>query len=282
MNSQTEHKQPKTTQHWWQTTRAKRVLGVTLAVALLGLGVWRFKYYPYVSTDDARVAMTVIRLAPSGAGGRIIKVNGTEGTRVAVGDILVELDHRGPQAELDRARSREAFTANEMQRSQRLVQEKTTTKQALETATTNHEMALAELKQAELALEQTYLKSPIAGVVIQQLAEAGNILAPGQTATTLVDIDHAWIAANIEETHIKAVQVGQPVSITVDEGGNLHGKVSQILAAAASQFALIPSDNASGNFTKVVQRIPIKIELDAGQEGNLRIGQSVEIKVKVH
>ena len=281
-DSEQNQKSPSKHKHWWQTPRAKRVLAISAVVALLGVGLWRVKYYPYVSTEDARVAMTVIRLAPSGAGGRIIKVSGTEGSHVNVGDVLVELDHRGPQAQLDRAKSRAEFTTKEFHRVQQLVKNNTATAQALDTATANYEAAQAELKQAELALEATYLKSPIKGIVIQQLAEVGNILGPGQTATTLVDADHAWISANIEETSIKAVKVGQPVSIHVDEGGSYHGKVSEIRTATASTFALIPSDNASGNFTKVVQRIPIKVALDPGQDTSLRIGQSVEIKVQVH
>ena len=281
-DSEQNQKIPSEHKHWWQTPRAKKVIAISAVIALLGVGLWRIKYYPYVSTDDARVAMTVIRLAPEGAGGRIIKVNGTEGSRVDVGDVLVELDHRRPQAQLDHARSRADFTGKEMRRLQQLVAKNTATAQALDTATANYEAAQAELKQAELALEATYLKSPIKGVVIQQLAEEGNILGPGQTATTIVDADHAWISANIEETSIKAVKVGQPVSIHVDEGANYHGTVSEILTATASTFALIPSDNASGNFTKVVQRIPIKVVLDPGQDAKLRIGQSVEIKVQVH
>jgi len=268
--------------HWWQTPKAKRVMAISALLAIFGASLWWVKYYPYVSTDDARVAMTVIRLAPSGAGGQITKVHGTEGSRVNVGDSLLELDHRGPQAKLDHARARAELTGKEFLRLQQLVKINTATGRALETATANYEAAQADLKQAELALEATYIKSPIKGIVIQQLAEVGNILEPGQTATTLVDDEHAWISANIEETSIKAVKDGQSVTIHVDEGANYRGKVSEIRSATASTFALIPSDNAAGNFTKVVQRIPIKVALDPDQNAKLRIGQSVEIKVLVH
>lgn len=280
--SEQEQQSPEKKPHWWQTPRAKRVLTVVAILALAGTVLWWVKYYPYVSTDDARVAMTTIRLAPSGAGGRIIEVNGTEGTQVAKGDVIVELDHRGPQAQLDQARARAEFTEKELHRVQQLVARHTATAQALDTATANYEAARAGLKQAELAVENTYLKSPIKGVVIQQLAEVGNILGPGQTSTTIVDAEHAWISANIEETSVKLVKIGQPVSIHIDEGGDYTGKVSEVRTATASTFALIPSDNASGNFTKLVQRIPVKITLDPGQDANLRIGESAEIKIQVH
>jgi multidrug resistance efflux pump len=280
--SEQEQKSPSKHRHWWQTPRAKRVLTVTAIVAVLGIVVWRVKYYPYVSTEDARVAMTTIRLAPSGAGGQIIKVNGTEGTWVEKGDVIVELDHRGPQAKLDQARARAEFSEKELHRVKQLAARHTATAQALDNATANYKTAQAGLKQAELAVENTYLKSPIKGIVIQQLAEVGNILGPGQTATTIVDADHAWISANIEETSVKLVKVGQPVTIHIDEGGDYTGKVSEIRTATASTFALIPSDNASGNFTKLVQRIPVKITLDPDQDANPRIGESAEIKIRVH
>jgi len=268
--------------HWWQTQRSKRVMSIVAVIAVLGAVLWRVKYYPYVSTDDARVNMTVIHLAPSGAGGRIIKVNGTEGTHVKDDEVIVELDHRGPEAQLEHARSSAAFAEKELHRIEQLAARHTATAQALDTATAHYEAAKAGLKQAELALDYTFLKSPINGVVIQQLAEVGNILGPGQTATTIVDADHAWVSANIEETSIKLVKLGQPVTIHIDEGGNYTGKVSEIRNATASTFALIPSDNASGNFTKLVQRIPVKITLDPGQNPKLRIGESAEIKIQVH
>jgi len=267
---------------WWQTTRAKRVGAVSLLFAILGIIAWRFFFYPFVSTDDARVAMTVVRIAPAGIGGRIIKVNATEGTRVKEGDTLVELDHRVPQAEVDRAKSKADFAEKEFKRMRQLVAQRTATAQNFDTASSNYEAAIAELKKAEVALENTYLKSPFSGIVIQKLAEVGNILDPGQTAMSVADADHAWISANIEETSVGKVALDQPVTVSIDEGGKLYGKVTEIRSAAASQFALIPSDNASGNFTKVVQRIPIKVTIDPGQSAALRVGQSVEIKVRVH
>lgn len=276
---------PNSTQHmhWWQTKRSKRVLTIVAVIAVLGVVVWRVKFYPYVSTEDARVAMTTIHLAPSGAGGRIVKVEGTEGTHVKAGDVVVELDHRGPEAQLAQAKSRAELTETELHRVQQLAAKHATTAQALDNAQANYEAAKAGLKLAQLAVEHTYLKSPIDGVVIQQLAEVGNILGPGQTATTIVDADHAWISANIEETSVGLVKLGQPVSIHIDEGGDYSGKVSEIRTATTATFALIPSDNASGNFTKLVQRIPVKITLDSGQaDPTLRIGESAEIKIKVH
>jgi membrane fusion protein (multidrug efflux system) len=134
---------------------------------------------------------------------------------------------------------------------------------------------------AQIALDNTYLKSPTYGIVVQKIAKVGNISETNQTAVTVVDIANAWIAANIEETDVGLVKPGQRVKIAIDEGGTLSGKVIEVRKAAASQFALIPSDNAAGNFIKLVQRIPVRIALDPHPGRVLRVGQSVVIKIRV-
>ena len=100
-------------------------------------------------------------------------------------------------------------------------------------------------------------------------------------AFILADIEHAWVSANINEKKVSSVKIGEKVSVKIDEGGTLSGRVIDVRKAAASVFALIPSDNASGNYIKVEQRIPVKIELDPHPGRDLRVGQSVEIKIKV-
>lgn len=275
---------PKTKAHstpWWQTRRAAQVgLGV-LVVSIAGAITWWFAFRPYVSTDDARVAMTFVKLAPSNVSGKIEKVAVEEGAHVKAGDVLVEIDHRIPQANYDKAKAKADLANRELYRMQRLTSEGSATPQALDQAKANAATAEVELKLAEVALENTYLKSPFDGVVVQKIAEVGNLLEQNQTAVVVADEAHAWIAANIEETAVGAVRVGQPVHIVVDEGGTLEGKVSEVRASVASQFALIPSDTGAGNFTKVVQRVPIKVAID-GAKHALRAGQSVEIKIRVH
>lgn len=117
--------------------------------------------------------------------------------------------------------------------------------------------------------------------MVQKLAQTGNILETNQTAVTVVDIGHAWASANIEETSVALVRPGQRVTIYIDEGGKLTGKVLEVRKATAATFALIPSDSSAGNFIKLVQRIPVKIELDPHPGVNLRVGQSVEVKIRV-
>lgn len=266
---------------WWKSKRAHRAGWIALGVILVGLVVWRFFFYPYVRTDDARVAMTLVHLAPSGIGGRIIKVNVNDGSTVKAGEVLIEIEHRVAQAEFERARAKHDEAAKELDRMERLFRAESVSAQTLDSARAKELAANADLKLAEVNLENTYLRSPFDGVVVKKMADESNLLQPNQTALVIADTQDAWIEANIEETSIAEVKLGQPVKITIDEGGVIEGKVSEINRAAASQFALIPSDNGAGNYTKVVQRIPIKISID-DHDRVLRAGQSVEIRIRVH
>ena len=268
-------------QVWWQTERAKHVGLATLVLCLIGFVTWFFVFRPFISTDDSRVSMTFVRLAPSGVNGRIEKVNVQEGSQVKAGDVLVEIDHRVPQANFDKAKAKAVLAERELSRMQKLTAEGSATPQSLDQARANYASADVELKLAEVALENTFLKSPFDGVVVQKLAEVGNLLESGQTAVVVADESHAWVSANVEETAIGDVKIGQPVDIKIDEGGRLQGEVTEIRSSVASQFALIPSDSGSGNFTKVVQRIPIKVAIKDASQKHLRAGQSVEIKIRV-
>jgi multidrug resistance efflux pump len=266
---------------WWQSPRTKMAaIGIGIFI-LIGFNVWLFYFHPYVSTDDARVDADIIRVANQGASQRIDTVNVQEGDRVEKGKLLVELDHRVAEAQLDRARARARLTSLDLNRAESLAAQSGISRQQLDRVRSEAQTTAADLRLAEIALENNYIKSPVGGVVVQKLAKVGNILETNQAAITVVDIENAWVSANIEETEVGLVKTGQRVKISVDEGGSLTGKVIEIRKAAAAQFALIPSDNAAGNFTKLVQRIPIKIALDPHPGRVLRVGQSVEIRIRV-
>jgi membrane fusion protein (multidrug efflux system) len=126
------------------------------------------------------------------------------------------------------------------------------------------------------------LKSSVDGVVVRVTVDPGDYLSPAQGAVTVVDLANAWIAANVEETASGLLRLGQTAKVSIDEGGELSGRVDVITQSAASSFALIPADNAAGNYTKVVQRIPIRIAIDPSPRiHTLRAGQSVEVRIRV-
>ena len=139
--------------------------------------------------------------------------------------------------------------------------------------------ARANLAQAELNLQYTTLKAPARGIVSKKGINTGQVLQAGQPLLALVQIDDVWVTANFKETQLKDMRAGQRATIGVDAfgGQEFKGKVDSIAGATGSRFSLLPPENATGNFVKVVQRVPVKIVLEPGQdpEHRLRPGMSV-------
>ncbi|HTZ18870.1 MAG TPA: HlyD family secretion protein [Dissulfurispiraceae bacterium] len=137
----------------------------------------------------------------------------------------------------------------------------------------------ARLKTEQLNLEYTRLYAPADGVITKKSVEAGNQVQPGQPLMAVVALDDIWITANYKETQLKKVRPGQKVDIKVDtySGATLHGKIDSIMAGTGSAFSLFPPENATGNYVKIVQRIPVKILLDKDTDKGhvLRVGMSV-------
>lgn len=142
--------------------------------------------------------------------------------------------------------------------------------------------ARANLELAHIRLTETRIVSPLTGVVSQVIADPGERVQPGQPIVIVNDPRDVWIEANIEETHIRDVRIGQPVEIDVDAypGTTFKGKVWQIGAATRSEFAIIPAGSASAHFIKVTQRIPVKIAVDNRQE-LLKPGMMVVVGILV-
>lgn len=149
--------------------------------------------------------------------------------------------------------------------------------------------AEAQVKQAQAAVEtsrinlaNTDIAAPTDGVVAQKSTNAGEMVAAGQPIVTLTDLGDTWINARIEETKIGRIKIGQPVEFTVDgyPGRKFTGTVTEIGTATGSVFALIPNENASGNFTKITQRIPVKISFPQDSDVVFRPGMSVIVKIK--
>jgi membrane fusion protein (multidrug efflux system) len=139
--------------------------------------------------------------------------------------------------------------------------------------------AEAALKQAELNLAYTTIKAPGAGIVSRKAVEPGQVIQAGQPLMALVDLDHIWITANFKETQLKLMKPGQKATVEVDAlgGREFEAHVDSIAAATGAKFSLLPPENATGNYVKVVQRIPVKLYLEPGQdpERRLRPGMSV-------
>jgi len=153
--------------------------------------------------------------------------------------------------------------------------------------TTQHPLFLqaqARVDEAQRQLDDTVVKAPFTGIVTQVSAIApGKYLAASTTAFYLIATEHVWVDATPKETELTYVRPGQPVTITVDTypGADWHGVVQSISPAAAQQFSLLPAQNTSGNWVKVVQRIPLRVRVDTTGKGlpTLRAGMSVVVDV---
>ncbi|MGA2886642.1 MAG: HlyD family secretion protein [Terracidiphilus sp.] len=148
------------------------------------------------------------------------------------------------------------------------------------------DQAQAQLDQAKLNLSYTKIVAPEAGIITRKSVEINQNVAPGQNLLTLVSLEGLWVTANFKETQLRHMAAGQLVEIEVDSTGKTyHGKVTQIGGATGSVLSLFPPENATGNYVKVVQRIPVRIDFNdlAGEDPNheLRPGLSVEPKVRV-
>jgi membrane fusion protein, multidrug efflux system len=140
----------------------------------------------------------------------------------------------------------------------------------------------ADLDQAQLNLQYTKIVAPVAGVVSDRTVEVGQNVGPGQELLKVIPLNDVWITADFKETQLRDMKVGQPVTIEVDANGKSYkGKVDSIAGASGARFSLLPPENATGNYVKVVQRVPVKIVLDPGENNDhyLRPGMSVDPKV---
>jgi membrane fusion protein (multidrug efflux system) len=144
--------------------------------------------------------------------------------------------------------------------------------------------AVADAQIAQLNLGYTTIYAPVSGVIGHKTVEIGNRIQPGQSLLTIVPIDDIWITANFKETQLRRMHPGESVMLHVDSlGREFRGTVEDMAGASGPLFSLFPPENASGNYVKIVQRFPIRIHIDPGQDQlhQLRPGMSVEAKVRI-
>jgi membrane fusion protein (multidrug efflux system) len=141
----------------------------------------------------------------------------------------------------------------------------------------------ASAESARLDTEDTVVKSAIAGRVGDRAVRVGQYVQPGTRLMTIVPVQDIYLDANFKETQIGRMRAGQPVTIHVDAlgGADLHGTVASFAPGTGSEFALLPPQNATGNFTKIVQRVPVRIRVDAGEEARKVLVPGLSVTVKV-
>ena len=146
--------------------------------------------------------------------------------------------------------------------------------------------AKAKLDAAQLDLDRAVIRAPIDGIVTRRQVQVGERVAQGRAIMSIVPVDKVYIDANFKERQLTRVRVGQPVTVTADIYGSrvtYHGKVAGLSGGTGASMALIPAQNATGNWVKVVQRLPVRIELDPAElkANPLRVGLSTEVEIDI-
>jgi multidrug resistance efflux pump len=254
--------------------RRKRIPVISAVIVLvIAGGFFAWNAFQYEDTDDAQVDGHVMRLSPR-VNGHIKAVYVDEGQLVHAGEALMTID------------------AQDYKIAEELAQ--VNLSEALSTAASSHHNASAEvarrelqLAQAELNLSYTVVCSPVTGIVGKRRVEVGQNVNVGQELVDVLPLDDVWVTANFKETQLARLRPGQPVEVNVDAyGRKWKGRIANLGGGTGSVFSLLP-ENTAGNYVKVVQRVPVRIDFDRplGQEFNvgglLMPGLSVEPKVKV-
>ena len=150
----------------------------------------------------------------------------------------------------------------------------------------NVERAAAKVREAYLAYARAILPSPVSGYVAKRSVQVGQRVAPGAPMMSIIPLDQVWVDANFKEVQLRNMRIGQPVTLTADAYGTAveyHGTLAGLGVGTGSAFALLPAQNATGNWIKVVQRVPVRIALDPKELADhpLRVGLSMEVSVDV-
>jgi len=192
----------------------------------------------------------------------------------------------GAEQAVTQARARLAQSQAQLQYAETKPQQISVQRSRAQAAEAEAEKSAAALQQAQLNLQYTTIVAPVSGIVGQRSVQPGQNVSPGQQLMTIIPLDsqNIWVTANFKETQLKYMRAGQPVKISVDTYGRTYnGHVLNIAGATGARYSLLPPENATGNYVKVVQRIPVKIVFEKGQDPQhlLRPGMSVEPDVKV-
>ena len=229
----------------------------------------------YSSVDAAQADIAARQVAVAQARADVARRSGLVATGAVSSE---ELAHA--KAQLDAAEAALSGSQGQLSRNRALVDATTVGNQPQVKA------AAAQSRQAYLNLQRAAIVAPISGFVGKRAVQLGQRVQPGTTLMTVVPLEQVWVEANFKETQLHAMRLGQPVELTADVYGDdvtYTGKITSLGLGTGSAFSLLPAQNASGNWIKIVQRVPVRIELDPKQvaEHPLRLGMSMSADVGI-
>ena len=272
--------------------KAFMIVGVIVVIGLTAGHFYSGYRKTHISTDDAFIDGDIYTIAAK-VNGTVNSVHVKSNQAVKKGDLLVELDTADYRSRMEATRANLVLqranlhqAERELKRAKALFEQDAGSAERYDKAGSTQEIAAAQVKlaeeqlrQAELNLGYTVMKASAEGYVTKITVLPGNQIQAGQPLMALVSLDNLTIVANYKETELGRIRPGQEVEIKVDAfpGKIFKGKVDSIMAGTGVSFSLFPAENATGNYVKVVQRIPVKIvlELGADKEHLLKVGMSV-------
>lgn len=277
-------------------TKNKIIAGaVTIGVVLASY--LTYEHFAFVTTDNAQIFGHSVMLAPK-VSGFVTSVNVVEGQKVVKDEVLVTIDPRDydnnikqVKGDLGSIEARRRDAEKNYRRLVDLLAKGAVSQQQFDSAAAQYndvkakyEAIASQVSQAELNLAYAKIIAPTDGFIAKKSVEVGQLATPGVPLIGFVDSGERWIIANFKETEIEGISIDAKVEIKVDaiSGKTFTGKVESISSATGATFTLLPPDNATGNFTKVVQRVPVKIKFEnvtAEDIIKLRTGLSAFIKV---
>jgi len=277
--------------------KRKKAIPVLAGVVISVGSYFGYDNYFYIHSDNANIETRTLLIA-SKVSGYLTDVKVDIGDRVKEGDLLAKIDDRDYDAALERAKADLESTDVRLQDAQKnhdrvasLFHKGATTQAQYDNALAGlnelkarHQSMKAQVALAQLNMDHTEIKAPFDGAIAKRAAEIGQLVGTATPLFGFVDANERWIIANLKETEISSIKPGSKVDIKVDaiSGRKFSGKVLQLSPSTGASFTLIPPDNATGNFTKVVQRVPMKISIDGLVESDLqllRAGLSADVRI---
>ena len=246
---------------------------LVIALCIVGAVVWGLAQSGVRATDDAFVDANVIAVAAE-VPGRVASLRARDNQRVERGDELLDIDPQDLKLKVDEATAAKAAADADQDSASGAPEARKRGAKA------GVDLAQARLAQARLMLDKARLTAPASGYVTRRAVSEGSYVRPGEPLFAIVE-PGAWITANLKETQLQGVEPGAAADIRIDAypGLRLKGHVESVQHGAGQAFSLIPADNASGNFVKVVQRVPVKVVLDSDPGRPLGPGLSAHVRI---
>ncbi len=264
--------------------KAFSILGgvVALCVVIFVL-YWGLYGSRYVSTDNAYTATEIAQVTPE-VDGTIKSVNVVDTNSVKAGEVLAEIDPRDMQVAYDKAKANYDRAKIDYDRRKALSASGSVSADELTRSENDLALASANFREATLNLERTTIRSPIDGVVAKRQVQLGQRVRAGTPLMVIVPLHKLHVDANFKESELEKLQIGQSVRLTSDLYGSrvvYHGVVDGFSGGTGAAFATIPAQNATGNWIKVVQRVPVRISLKPEElaENPLSVGVSMRVRV---